>query len=77
VATLNIKNFPEGLYKRLKARAKREGRSLAREVTMLLQKGVSQRPKKYTLRDWPRLLGGPFRGVDVEKFIDEERNSWK
>ncbi|HZI66692.1 MAG TPA: hypothetical protein VFF17_09030 [Thermoanaerobaculia bacterium] len=77
MATLNIKNFPDGLYRRLKARAKREGRSLAREVTVLLQKGVGDRPKRYTLKDWPGLLAGPFRGVDVEKFIDKERNSWK
>jgi plasmid stability protein len=47
MATLNIKNFPDDLYKRLKARAKREGRSLAGEVTMLLSRGVSQGPRKY------------------------------
>ena len=76
MATLNIKNFPDGLYKRLKARAKKEGRSLSREVTMLLIRGVNQGPKKYSIRDWPRLVGGVFRGVDVEKYIDDERNSW-
>jgi hypothetical protein len=76
MATLNIKNFPDALYRQLKARAKSEGRSLSREVTMLLIRGVNQGPKKYSIRDWPRLVGGVFRGVDVEKYIDDERNNW-
>ena len=36
MATLNIKNLPDGLYKKLQARAKRERRSVAQEVTHLL-----------------------------------------
>jgi plasmid stability protein len=38
MATLNIKNLPDALYKRLQARAKRERRSVAQEVTWLLSK---------------------------------------
>ncbi len=75
MATLSIKNFPDDLYRRLKARAKRKGRSMAREVTFMLQEQMLRR-KKYTIDEWPALLRGPFRGVDVEKFIDRERNSW-
>jgi plasmid stability protein len=33
MATLNIKDFPDGVYRKLKARAKRDHRSLAQEVT--------------------------------------------
>ena len=36
MAVLNVKNFPDALYKKLKARAKREHRSVAQEVTHLL-----------------------------------------
>lgn len=75
MATLSIKNFPDELYQRLKARAKQEGRSVAREVTVLLQEQLLRR-KRHTIADWPALLRGPFRGVDVEKFVDRERESW-
>jgi plasmid stability protein len=36
VATLNIKNLPDRIYRKLQARAKRERRSVAQEVTHLL-----------------------------------------
>jgi len=75
MATLSIKNFPDDLYRQLKARAKQEGRSVAREVTVLLQAQLL-RQKRYTIADWPALLRGPFRDVDVEKLVDRERESW-
>lgn len=40
VATLNIKNLPDRLYKKLQARAKRERRSVAQEVTHLLDEAL-------------------------------------
>ena len=36
MATLNVKGLPDALYRKLKARAKRERRSIAQEVTVLL-----------------------------------------
>ena len=36
MAVLNIKNLPDGLYRKLQARAKRQHRSIAQEVTHLL-----------------------------------------
>ena len=36
MATLNIKNLPDRLYKKLQARAKEDRRSVAQEVTHLL-----------------------------------------
>lgn len=36
MATLNIKNFPDGLHRRLQARAKQHRRSVAQEVTHIL-----------------------------------------
>ena len=40
MATLNIKNLPDALYKKLQARAKRERRSVAQEVTHLLSEAI-------------------------------------
>ena len=36
MATLNIKNLPDGLYRKLQAQTRRERRSVEREVTRLL-----------------------------------------
>lgn len=75
MATLNVKNFPDGLYRALRKRARERGRSLSSEVTVLLREQI-QRPKKYSVMDWPKLAGGVFRGVDVEAFLQKERDSW-
>ena len=40
MATLNIKGFPDGLHRKLKARAKKNRRSVAQEVTQLLLDSV-------------------------------------
>ena len=40
MATLNIKGFPDGLYRKLQARARKDRRSLAQEITYLLQEAV-------------------------------------
>lgn len=36
MAILNIKNLPDGLYERLKVRAEQQHRSVAQEVTHIL-----------------------------------------
>lgn len=76
MATLNVKNFPDGLYRRLKARAKKQGRSVSREVTMLLQEGVLRPPRKYTLNDWKGIGGEIWKGIDIEEYLNKERESW-
>lgn len=75
MATLNVKNFPDGLYRMLRRRARERGRSLSREVTVLLSEQIL-RPKRYTIRDWPKALRGAFRDRDVEGFLKKERDSW-
>jgi plasmid stability protein/predicted nucleic acid-binding protein len=42
MATLNVKNLPDALYRKLKARAKRERRSVAQEVTILLTEALER-----------------------------------
>jgi plasmid stability protein len=72
LATLNVKKFPDPLYRELKRRARSEGRSLAREVTILLQEQLTV-PKKYKIGDWPKLAGGLWKGNEIEKFLEEGR----
>ena len=41
MATLNVKNFPDALHRKLQARAKLHRRSLAQEVTQILSDAVN------------------------------------
>ena len=42
MATLNIKNIPDTLYRKIKDRAKRERRSIAEEVVHILSQATEQ-----------------------------------
>jgi plasmid stability protein len=75
MAILNIKNFPEDLYKKLQARAKREHRSIAQEVTHLLS-DVLESPKLLSILELKGLGKEHWRGVDPSKHIERERRSW-
>ncbi len=75
MATLNVKNFPDGLYQKLKKQAKREGRSVAAEAQVLLAEALT-RPRKYTVNDFRGVGAEIWRGVDVQKYVDREREGW-
>jgi plasmid stability protein len=47
---LNIKNFPDTLYNKLQARAKRQHRSVAQEIIHLLS-GALEAPKALSILD--------------------------
>jgi len=69
MAVLNIKNLPDALYKKLQARARRQHRSVAQEVTHLLSDAL-ETPE-------PLWLGKEhWRGVDPSDHIEKERASW-
>lgn len=51
MATLNVKKFPDTLYQKLKMQARREGRSIASEVKVLLAEELI-RSRKYTVNDF-------------------------
>ena len=62
MATLNIKGFPDGLYRKLQARARKDRRSLAQEITFLLQEAVEP-PKplpQQELRPFGRDFSDPW-----------------
>jgi plasmid stability protein len=75
VATLNVKNLPDGLYKKLQARAKRERRSVAQEVTHLLIEAL-ERPKPLSILELRGLGKEHWRDVEAPAHVEHERASW-
>lgn len=75
MATLNIKNVPEKLYARLKARARSERRSISQEVLRILEEAT--RPSETVSILELRGLGKElWKGIDPAIHVDEERSSW-
>lgn len=79
MATLNIKNFPDRLHRRIKRRAAGNRRSLAQEVVHLLDEATAETPRVSLLdleglgkEVWKKELDGG----DAADFIAKERNSW-
>jgi plasmid stability protein len=76
MATLNVKNLPDGLYRKLKARAKRERRSVAQEVTVLLTQALE--PAETLSITALRGLGKElWDGVDAAAHVASERDAWR
>jgi plasmid stability protein len=75
MATLNIKNLPDDLYASLQARAKREHRSVAQEVTHLLSLAVGA-AQPHSILELKGLGVEIWRGLDAAEFVREERNAW-
>src|SRR5574337_1415069 len=75
MATLNIKNMPNPLYKKLQARAKRERRSVAQEVIQILAQATEE-PESLSILALKGLGKEVWRGVDSAAYIEQERRSW-
>ena len=75
MAVLNIKYLPDALYKKLQARAKRQHRSVAQEVTHLLS-DVLETPKPLPLLDLQGLGKHHWKGIDAARHVERERASW-
>ncbi len=75
MATLNIKNLPDGLYKKLQARARRQHRSVAQEGIHLLSRAVAQ-PTPRAILELRGLGKELWRGVDAASHVERERRSW-
>lgn len=75
MATLNIKNLPDPLYRKLRARARRERRSVAQEVIQILSQ-VTEEPKPLSILALKGLGKEIWRGVDPTAYVDQERRSW-
>jgi plasmid stability protein len=75
VATLNVKNLPDGLYRKLQARAKRERRSVAQEVTHILSEALTG-PKPLSILELRGLGKECWQGVDAAAHVTRERAAW-
>jgi plasmid stability protein len=75
MATLNIKNLPDPLYRRLRARAKREHRSVAQEVIHILSQATEE-PARLSILALKGLGKEVWQGVDPAAHIEAERRSW-
>ncbi len=75
MATLNIKNLPDALYRKLRARAKRERRSVAQEVIQLLIKATEE-PSSISILGLKGLGKDVWREIDPAAYVEAERQSW-
>lgn len=75
MATLNLKNLPDEIHRKLKKRAKEEHRSVAGHVRKLIEEDVA-RAKRYTVDDLKGLGAEIWEDVDIEKYVRKERDSW-
>lgn len=75
MATLNVKNLPDDLYRKLQERAKRQRRSVAQEVTHLLEQALSE-PEPHSILELEGLGKESWREVDVGEHVERERRGW-
>jgi plasmid stability protein len=75
VATLNIKNLPDTLYRKLQARAKQERRSVAQQVTEILSRALEE-PEPLSILDMQGLGKEHWRGIEAAAHVERERSSW-
>ena len=75
MATLNVKNLPDTLYRKLQKRARERRRSVAQEVTLILEQAVeSQEP--LSILDLRGLGRDAWRELDAVAHVDSERRAW-
>jgi plasmid stability protein len=75
LATLNVKNLPDGLYRKLQARAKRQRRSVAQEVTHILSE-VLESPRPLSILKLRGLGKEHWQNVDAAAHVERERAAW-
>jgi plasmid stability protein len=75
MATLNVKNLPDALYRKLQVRAKRQRRSVAQEVTQILSE-VLEAPKPLSILELQGLGKEHWQGVDAATHVERERSTW-
>ncbi|CAN5567397.1 hypothetical protein BH10PSE6_BH10PSE6_06910 [soil metagenome] len=76
MATLNVKNLPDGLYRKLKVRAKRERRSVAQEVTVLLTQAL-EATAPLSILQLQGLGKELWLDVDAGAHVAQERAAWR
>ncbi len=75
MATLNVKGLPDSLYDALKLRAKQERRSVAQDVTVLLEAALTT-PAQHSILELRGLGKGLWPGTDAAAHVENERAAW-
>lgn len=75
MATLNVKNLPDKLYRQLTARARAHRRSTAQEVTQILAEAL-ETPPPLSLLDLRGLGKATWRGIEAGEHVERERRAW-
>lgn len=75
MATLNVKNLPDGLYKKLQVKARKERRSVAQQVTQILSDAL-ETPRRRSIMELQGLGKELWQGIDAAEHIRRERDEW-
>ncbi|MGH7798258.1 MAG: FitA-like ribbon-helix-helix domain-containing protein [Candidatus Binatia bacterium] len=75
MATLNIKNLPDRLYRKLQARATREHRSISQEVIHILSL-ATENTRPLSILELQGLGKEVWSKVDASKHVSKERRGW-
>jgi plasmid stability protein len=75
MATFHIENFPHRLYERLREAAEREHRSIAQQVTHLLEMALEP-PTTVGLVELEGLGAEIWEGLGAPDHVALERDSW-
>jgi plasmid stability protein len=75
MATLNVKNLSDSLYRKLQKRAKREHRSVAQEVTKILGDALES-PDLVSILTLRGLGKEQWTGIEPVAHVEAERKSW-
>ena len=75
MATLNVKNMPDGLYRKLQARARKQRRSVAQEVTQILADAL-EAPKALSMLELKGLGKDVWAGIPAAEHVARERDRW-
>ena len=75
MAVLNIKGFPDGLYKKIRALSKKENRSVSQQVIYILR-GSLEEKEPLSLLGLRGLGKEAWGDVDAASHVRSERDSW-
>ena len=75
MATLNVKDLPQALYRKLQAQARRQRRSVAQEVTRILEQAL-ENARPLSILDLRGLGKERWRRIGGGRHVERERRAW-
>jgi len=75
MATLNVKNVPDRLHRRLQARARRRCRSVAQEVIHILSQAIEE-AEPMSILELRGLGKTHWKRTDPDRHVARERRAW-